>query len=174
MITLRLSGNTFEYKDDLKAVGFKWNRNNRFWYKDYEDAEREAAEELAKAYTPSGIFSEIVAKADPNERKYYVKESWRFNLESMNDKIWCLIYDADDHKIDFPIEGAGKKIADVCGLYDLLNEVQELTGAANYRVDGKTYGRIREVVGWRINARYAACMAAGMDERDAGMCFEDM
>ena len=174
MITLRLTGNTFEVKDELKADGFKWNMKNKFWYKDFEDADKERAESLATAFEANGVYGEVVAKADPNERKYYVKESWLFNLESMHDKIWCLVYDVRDNKILLPFEVAGKTINGEGDLFDLMNEVDDLTGMARRKVTGKEYGRIREVVGWRVNARYAACMASGMDEAKAGQCFEDI
>ncbi len=110
-----------------------------------------------------------------NERKYRIKESWRFNLESMNDKLWCLEYDYRDGLIQLPIEVAGTVIADEDDFDTLREECQELLDAARFRkVTGKEFGRIKEIVEWRVNARYMTCMASGMSERDAGRCFEDM
>ncbi len=174
MITLRLTGNTFEIKDELKADGFKWNMKNKYWYKDYEDNERERIESLANAFEADGVYGEVITKADPNERKYMIKESWLFNLESMHDKIWCLVYDVRENKILLPFEVAGKTINDEDDLLSLMDEAEELQFKAHGKVTGKEYARIKEIVGWRVNARYAACMAAGMDEEDAGRCFEDM
>jgi hypothetical protein len=59
-------------------------------------------------------------------RKYYVKESWIFNLESMNDKIWCLIYDVQEKRLTLPLKVAGKTINDIDDLYDLKDEANEL------------------------------------------------
>lgn len=110
-----------------------------------------------------------------NERKYRIKESWRFNLESMNDKLWCLEYDYQDGELQLPIEVAGTIINDEDDFASLREECQDLLDAARYRkVTGKEFGRIKEIVEWRVNARYMRCMAAGMSERDAGKCFEDI
>lgn len=108
-------------------------------------------------------------------RKYYVKGSWIFNLESMHDKIWCLIYDMQDGALTCPFEVAGKVINDESDLYELMDEADQLAWIASHRkVTGKEYGRIKQIVSWRVNQRYAVCMASGMSERDAGRCFEDM
>lgn len=108
-------------------------------------------------------------------RKYFVKRSWIFNLESMHDKIWCIIYDIRDGEIELPIEVAGKVINDEEDLHELMEEAENLEWAAKSRkVTGKEYGRIKDLVSWRVNQRYARCMASGMDERKAGACFEDL
>lgn len=107
-------------------------------------------------------------------RKYFIKESWRFNLESMNDKLWCIEYDVCDGLIQLPIEIAGTKIESVDDLYDLRNECQELLDRARYKVTGKEFGRIKALVSWRVEQRYFRCLEAGMSENDAGMCFEDL
>lgn len=174
MVELRLTGNTFSIKEELKAEGFKWNADKRVWYKVFEDEER--AYSLATAYEANGVYGDVHHKASiaADERKYYIKESWMFNLESMHDKIWCLIYDVRENRIALPFEVAGETINDEGDLIDLMNEAEELLYKAHGRVTGEEYGRIREIVGWRVDARYAACMAAGMDEADAGRCFEDM
>ena len=107
--------------------------------------------------------------------KYFVKESWIFNLESMHDHLWCIIYDAEDGNVQFPVEVAGNTIRDEDGIHALLDECAELKWAAkSRRVTGKEYGRIKEIVNYRVMARYARCIASGMDERFAGACFEDL
>lgn len=174
MLELRLTGNTYGIKEELKADGFRWNGYIKAWCKAFDDADKGYAETLADAWESEGVYGEVVTKADPNERKYMVKESWLFNLESMHDKVWCLIYDVRDNKIVLPFEVAGKTINGEDDLFDLMREVEDLTGAAHHKVTGKEYGRIREVVCWRVNARYTTCMASGMSEADAGLCFEDM
>lgn len=108
-------------------------------------------------------------------RKYFVKQGWIFNLEAMHDKIWCLIYDIQEGELSLPFEVAGKMIQSTGELYDLLDEADKLEWTAKRgKVTSKEYGRIKQMVGWRVNQRYAACVASGMDERDAGLCFEDM
>lgn len=114
------------------------------------------------------------------ERKYWVKESWRFNLESMNDHLWCMIYaveDGDDEifgHIEFPIEVAGKTCRSVDDLYDLKDECANLRELAWGRVTGKEYGRIKEIVNYRVMARYVRCIESGMSDYMAGACFEDI
>lgn len=109
------------------------------------------------------------------ERKYLVKESWIFNLESMHDRIWCIIYDVRDKVITLPVEVAGRIMKDEDDLQNLLEECYELEWIAkSRRVTGKEYGRIKEIVNYRVMARYARCMASGMRESDAGACFEDL
>lgn len=176
MVELRLTGNTFSIKEELKAEGFRWNADRRVWYKVFEDADEERAYTLANAYVDNGVYGDVhhKAKTDANERKYFIKESWLFNLESMHDRIWCLSYDIDEHRIELPFTVAGKTINGTGDLWELMDEVDELSFKARGKVTGKEYGRIKEIVAWRINARYTACMAAGMDEADAGRCFEDM
>lgn len=108
-------------------------------------------------------------------RKYFVKTSWIFNLEAMNDKCWCIIYDIRDGKITLPIEIAGKIINDEDDVFAIKEEAENLEWIAKSRkVTGKEYGRIKELVEWRVNQRYMTCIAAGMDERQAGGCFEDL
>ena len=108
-------------------------------------------------------------------RKYCVKESWIFNLESMNDKCWCLIYDMEDGLIETPFEVAGKTINDISDLHELMEEAEKLEWIAKSRkVTSKEYGRIKEIVSWRVGQRYMTCLAHGMNEQQAGECFGDM
>lgn len=109
------------------------------------------------------------------ERKYFVKQGWIFNLESMHDKCYCLMYDIEDGKIELPINVAGKTINDEDDLNDLMHEAEDLEWKAKRgRVTSREYGRIKAIVEWRVMARYARCINAGMSEQDAGMCFADM
>lgn len=111
----------------------------------------------------------------PDERKYLIKESWIFNLESMHDKLYCVIYDIQDGKLQLPVSICGKKIESEEDVMDLIDEAGNLEWIAkSRRVTGKEYGRIKELVTWRVEQRYATCMANGMDERDAGECFDDL
>ena len=108
-------------------------------------------------------------------RKYFVKGSWIFNLESMDDKLHCIKYDLEDEKISFPLTIAGTKITDFDDLDDLIDECETLQWAAKSRkVTGKEYGRIKEIVSWRVEQRYFRCIAHGMKEKDAGACFSDL
>lgn len=113
--------------------------------------------------------------ANNTDRKYFVKSSWIFNLESMDDKLWCMIYDIRDGEITLPIEVCGKVINSEDDIDELLDECHSLEMIAKCgRVTGREYGRIKTIVDWRTNVRYARCLASGMNERDAGRCFEDM
>lgn len=107
-------------------------------------------------------------------RKYRVKQAWIFNLESMNDKIACIGYDVEEGKLDFPFEIAGTTINDWDDLDNLQEECSDLCYKAWNKVTGKEYGRIKQIVEWRVNVRYIRCLASGMNEHDAGLCFEDM
>ena len=109
------------------------------------------------------------------ERKYFIKEGWIFNLEAMHDKLYCIGYDLDDGTIKGPIEILGYKIEDSDDLQPLIEECQRYESIAKSRkVTGKEYGRIKEIVNWRVMQRYSACIAGGMNESDAGQCFSDL
>lgn len=108
------------------------------------------------------------------ERKYFVKESMIFNLESMHDKLFVIEMDLDEKKLSFPLEIAGKTINDYDDLYTLKEEADKLQWIAKSRkVTGKEYGRIKAISDWRNMARYTTCLANGMSEKDAGYCFAD-
>ena len=110
-----------------------------------------------------------------NEKKYFIKESWIFNLEAMHDKLWCVIYDIRDYGLKNPIEICGTKIESEEDVHTLLEEAENLEWIAKSRkVTSKEYGRIKQLVNWRVELRYAACLASGMEERQAGQCFKDL
>ena len=109
------------------------------------------------------------------ERKYYIKMDWIFNLESMHDKLYCIMYDLEDHKLSFPLVLTGKKINNFDDLDDLINECSDLESIAKSRkVTSKEYGRIKQIVEWRVMVRYSVCLNNGMDERKASTCFNDL
>ena len=109
------------------------------------------------------------------ERKYWIKQSWIFNLESMQDRLMCIEYDIEDGKLQFPLEICGRQINDYDDLQQLREDAERLEWTAKSgKVTGKEFGQIKEMVTWRVNQRYARCIASGMDESRAGMCFEDM
>ena len=166
---LTLTGKTYGIKETLKGLGFRWNPEMKGWKAIFNT--KEEAEEIASRWEAEGVFGKIEQKV---EKKYPVKESWIFNLESMHDKCFCLMYDIRDGKIETPFTVAGKTINDEGDLYDLIDEAGALCSKAWRGVTGKEYGRIKEIVSWRVQARYNACMANGMNEADAGRCFEDM
>lgn len=172
MIRLTIAGNTYAIKEQLKADGFRWNASRKVWGKVFDN--QTDADTAAKGYENAGIRTETAEVSNPDERKYFIKESWLFNLESMHDKVWCLIYDIRENKIACPFEVAGKTINDEDDMFALMDEIDNLTGAARHRVTGKEYGRIRDIVSWRVNARYLTCIANGLSEKEAGLCFEDM
>lgn len=175
MTKLTLTGNTYGIRETLKGLGFRWTPAIKGWIGIFSD---EQAEELSTRWHSEGVYATKVAlpKTSGEAKRYPVKESYIFNLESMHDKIWCLIYDVRENKIVLPFEVAGRKINDEEDLQMLLDESELLASAAKSSkgVTGKEYGRIKEIVAWRVNARYNICMAAGMSEAEAGRCFEDM
>lgn len=109
-------------------------------------------------------------------RKYFVKESWIFNLESMQGRLECIEMDLDEGTKTFPFEVANTHIKDYDDLHNLIEECSNLEWAAKSgRVTGREYGRIKEIVNWRVGARYMACLNNGMNEADAGRrCFSDL
>ena len=178
MIRLILRGKTFEIKDELKALGFKWNAVERTWFKNFEDDDEQRAFDLKDAWESNGVYGETAVvdsfQKKQEERKYLIKGSWLFNLESMHDRIWCMVYDIREGKIELPFTVAKKTINSEDDLLDLLDEAEKLQYLAHGKVTGAEYGRIKEIVSWRVEARYATCLANGMTEADAGRCFEDM
>ena len=110
-----------------------------------------------------------------SEKKYRVKESWIFNLESMYDKLSCVLLDIQDGEITLPIEICGSKIESEEDVEALIEEASKLELVAKSRkVTSKEYGRIEQLVNWRIMQRYARCLSNGMDEKDAGECFREL
>ena len=108
-------------------------------------------------------------------RKYFVKGSWIFNLESMDDKLHVILYSLEDDELEFPITIAGTVVSDFDDMYALIEECDMLQMIAKSRkVTGKEYGRIKEIVSWRVDQRYLRCLASGMSERDAGECYADL
>lgn len=108
-------------------------------------------------------------------RKYFIKESWIFNLESMHDKLYCIMYDLEDGKLQFPLKIAGTMINNYDDIYNLINECDDYQFIAHSRkVTSREYGRIKQLVSWRVEQRYFSCMSNGMEEREAGKCFSDL
>lgn len=102
-------------------------------------------------------------------RKYYVKESYRFNLWSMHDHIWCCIYEVEDGNCN-EVELMGERM-DLDRLYQFKEEVEDLMAVANGKVTGKEYGRIKAISDERNLIRYATCLSKGMSEEDASYAF---
>lgn len=102
-------------------------------------------------------------------RKYFVKHGMRFNLDSMRTKVLNLRDDMRDGTIT-KVELLGK-VYDEDSIDDFIAELEDLMYKAMDRVTGKEYGRIKAISEARDIMRYATCLAAGMDERDAGYCF---
>jgi len=172
---LIISGNTYNMQDTLKGEGFRWNPDTKSWYKDFSD--ESDMQDSCQVYKDLGLATSVavIKSSNPDERKYFVKESWIFNLEAMHDKLWCIENDIEEHRLQFPLTLAGKDIKDWDDFEDLRQECYNLESIAKSRkVTGKEYGRIRDIVSWRVQARYNACMASGMSEEEAGRCFEDM
>lgn len=175
MIRLTVSGKTFNIKEELRQTGFRWNPQEKNWYQNFNESDTLALKWADYYDSIKGISTKVETPNVKEERKYRVKESWIFNLESMHDKLWCLEYDIQEGNIECPFKVAGRIVNDEGDLYDLRNEAEELEYAAKSgKVTGTEYGRIREIVAWRVEARYATCLANGMDEAKAGQCFEDM
>ena len=108
-------------------------------------------------------------------RKYFIKEDWIFNLESTHEKLKCIEIDLDEGTKNFPFEIAGTEIRDYDDLYNLIEECDNLEWTAKSGpVTSKEYGRIKQIVEWRVGARYMACLNNGMSEADAGKCFSDL
>lgn len=108
-------------------------------------------------------------------RKYRIKMDWIFNLESMHDKLRVMEYDIEDGILNFPFEVAGNTIKDYDDLENLIEECDELEWIAKSRkVTSREYGRIKQIVEWRVGVRYVRCLAAGMSENEAGKCFADL
>ena len=110
-----------------------------------------------------------------DERKYRVKGEWIFNLEAMHDKLYCILYDIEDHILSFPITIAGTECKDEDDIQELIEEASRLEYIAKSRkVTSREYGRIKAMVEWRVFQRYTRCLASGMNEQEAGQCFQDM
>lgn len=173
MIKVIVAGNTYSIRYELKEQGFRWHPEAKVWYKLFDDSDKADAEAFKSHWIGVTVETEHI-EGKKQEKKYMVKESWIFNLESMHDKAFCLIYDLQEGKITAPFTVAGKTINSEDDLYALIDEADTLRWKASRGVNGKDYGRIKEIVEWRVGARYARCLASGMSEAEAGRCFEDM
>lgn len=106
-----------------------------------------------------------------DERKYFVKMNYRFNLDSMHDHVWCAIYDIEDGVCD-KVLLMGEEM-DLDKLYAFKDEIEDLMGKAFGKVTGKEYGRIKAISDERNLLRYSRCIASGMSESEAGYAFFD-
>lgn len=108
------------------------------------------------------------------ERKYYLKESWVFNLEAMNDKLYLIASDAKDEEYPMTIGGyVCRNAEDVWNVREWACILHEY--GFGRPVTGKEYGVIRRIVEWRVEQRYFTCMCAGgLSEKYAGECFNDL
>ena len=109
------------------------------------------------------------------DKRYFVKESWIFNLESMHDKLYCILMDIEDKGISFPVEICGRLMKTESDIYDFMELCSKYEYIAKSRkVTSEEYGEIKKIVEWRVYSRYAKCISNGMSEKDAGLCFSDM
>lgn len=173
MIKVFVTGKTYDIRNALKMQGFRWNATAKAWIKAFNDSEKQDVDDLKHKWVGVEVRAKQV-DGNAKEKRYFVKESWIFNLESMHDKCFVLIEDIREGNIKVPFVVAGKTINSEDDLYDLENEAGMLCSKAWRGVTGKEYGRIKEIVTWRVEQRYATCMASGMSESDAGKCFEDI
>lgn len=108
-------------------------------------------------------------------RKYFIKENWIFNLESMSDYLSNLDYDYVNGIISDNDYKDGILGYDLEHISDLKEECEKLEWIAKTRkVTSKEYGRIKEIVEFRVGVRYVRCLNSGMNEKDAGECFSDL
>lgn len=104
------------------------------------------------------------------QKKYFVKMNDRFNLDSMHDHVWCLIYDIEDGLYD-TVELMGETM-NIDMLEEFKDECEDLYGKAiSGKVTGKEYGRIKAISAERNMIRYCQCLASGMSEDDASYAF---
>ena len=104
------------------------------------------------------------------ERKYFVKQAWIANLDSMLTKVHCYDYDMRDGEYN-SVEIMGK-VYDVVTIEELKDELRQLIAKASWgKVNGKDYGRIKFFSQYRDQLRYATCIAKGMDESKAAYAF---
>ena len=106
--------------------------------------------------------------------KYYVKEDWIFNLESMQDLCRNLIYDVEDGKLKFPIKAADRRLCSEEDIRALMEECSSLEAKAKSgAVEESDYNRIGEIVFWRITRRFEKCRQT-LGIREAEKCFDEL
>lgn len=107
-----------------------------------------------------------------DERKYWVKMNWRFNLDSMHTSLTNILYDMEDGAVK-TVEIMGKEM-DYDAVWDFREEVDDLLCKATVgKVTGKEYGRIKAISDERNMWRYAKCIESGMSESEAALAFFD-
>lgn len=107
---------------------------------------------------------------------YFVKSAWVSNLDSAHENL-CLFRDELLMGDRASVEAFGRvyTMSNEDALSALIRECYRLyVAASSGKVSGRDYGRIKTIVEWRVNQRYARCLSSGMSERDAGVCFGDL
>lgn len=108
---------------------------------------------------------ERVGKKDMEKlRKYRVNESEHFNLLSMNDKLHCMLYDAQDANDFDKIDEIEKRLEEV-------NSLLEDAYCVGALVTWEQLKRIREIRDERNMIRYQTAIESGASECDAGYAF---
>lgn len=105
------------------------------------------------------------------ERKYFVKMNYRFNLDSMREHVWCILYDMRDGLYD-KVNLMGETM-DENRVEEFLEEIEDLESKMFGKVTGKEYGRIKAISDERNMIRYCRCVASGMNEDEAALAFFD-
>lgn len=60
VIFLRLFGETYPIKEELKSDGFRWNPDSKCWYKRFSTREVEYARNLGEAFeTTDGVWYDL-------------------------------------------------------------------------------------------------------------------
>lgn len=102
-------------------------------------------------------------------KKYRVNESELFNLQSMDDHLFCILHEMEE-------KPAGTYTAEQwTEIYEKVEKVRALLDKAYYvgaLVDWPTLKAIREIKAERQMIRYATCLAAGDSESEAALAFD--
>lgn len=169
----------FIKKNNLNTTAEAWHEIKGATAKAYKTAIGWIPKSCIDAYDDSAEASLLADEEYKNnilfegEAKYYIKEGWVFNLEAMWDKLWLIAHEAKDE--DFPMVIGGYICRNAEEVMDVREWSEELhSWAFSRKVTGKAFAEIKKIVNWRVMVRYNTCVAAGMNENDAGRCFEDL
>lgn len=106
-------------------------------------------------------------------KKYFVKDSMRFNLDGMRDHVRLIWFAFNNGESNEQVECCGKALRSAEDAQNLIDEIDALLweGRRGSRVDGKTYGRIKQISDERNWWRFNVNVASGMDEDRATYAF---
>ena len=93
--------------------------------------------------------------------KTRVGENIVFNMDSMHDKLFCIMYDIEEGKISVPFTLLDVEITCADDVYELVEECDKWSSVIRSRALGSDeFARVMDIVNWR---EYQRSLASGKE-----------